>query len=250
MSETTNLEKIKARILNLRRLAKGTHSIHEAEAAAKAASKYMAEFQISEAELVSRGEATAEDIDVEGEHIIYDTGRSTPWKAELAWKIAELNGLYCLKYHKSSAGRGSRYRVFGCKSDIEVALYMFQYLVGLIQELVDAAHPAGNIFVDDEGRLRNKRGVNPEKESWALGCVRGFVDKMNAERNAVLRSGSSGAMVLVSNKAKNAEEAYLNKNPEAKIGKAAASKAQRDHLAMSRGYAKGQTISVSPSLKS
>ncbi len=250
-------EKIIDRIRNLRNLANKNPNKHESEAAASAAAKYMAEFQISEAELVSRGEAIAEGIELDEDHCIYETGRATPWKAELAFGVAKLNGLFCLKYairHSETHRQGSRFRVFGRKSDIAVAIYMFEYLVVTIQELVNAEYPAGNFGADSSGRLGAKRGVNPLKESWALGCVRGFLSKMNAEKEAVLRSGSSAAMVLVSNKAQEAEDAYVaaHNRERAALGKrktkgfhsGGGSKAQTDHEAMSKGYVKGQTLTV------
>lgn len=264
-TDKAKYEKILDRIRSLRNLAHKNPEKKEAEAAASAAAKYMAEFQISEAELVSRGEAVAEGIELNEDHCIYETGRSTPWKAELAWGISKLNGLFCLKYqirHSGTHRQGSRYRVFGRKSDIAIALYMFEYLVSTIQALVDAEYPAGNFGVDDEGRLVKKRGVNPLKESWALGCVRGFLAKMNTERDAVLRTGSSAAMVLVTNKADEAREAYIKANTKpvdpdaapkrgrkkALFGKVAASKAQSDYDAMSKGYVKGQTLTVARGL--
>jgi hypothetical protein len=67
-------EKIIDRIRNLRNLANKNPNKHEAQAAASAAAKYMAEFQISEAELVSRGEAIAEGIEIDEDHCIYETG--------------------------------------------------------------------------------------------------------------------------------------------------------------------------------
>ncbi len=254
-------EKVIDRIRRLYALAANNKNKHEHEAAASAAAKYMAEFQISEAELVSRGEAVAEGIELDEDHCIYETGRSTPWKAELAWGVAKLNGLFCLKYqirHSGTHRQGSRYRVFGRKSDIEIAIYMFEHLVSTIQTLVDAEYPAGQYVVDDEGRLVQKRGVNPLKESWATGCVRGFLTKMNVEKDAVLRSGSSGAMVLVSNKEKEAENAYIarhnaqresrGKRKTKAFHSGGGSKAQTDHEAMSKGYAKGQTLTVARGL--
>lgn len=249
--EKTKREKIKDRILHLKKLAGNNPSKIEAEAAARAAAKFMAQHQITEAELVARGEQESEAIELDAEHTIYESGRSTPWKAELAWGISKLNGLFCLKFpirDSATHRRGSRYRVFGRKSDIEIGIYMFEHLVRTIQTLADAEYQGSQFVVDANGRLGAKRGINPEKESWALGCVRGFLAKMNVERDAILSQGSSAAMVIVTNKAKEAEDAYVKKTGQ-KFGTTAPSRAQRDATAMSRGYIKGQILSVNPGLK-
>lgn len=238
MSEPSKREQIILRIQRLRKLAESTHSKNEKESAMTQAARLIAEYQLAEAEIEAQTGKAAEDDDITEGVIIYETGRSTPWKAELVWGLAELNNVFALMFpirDSISHKRGSRYRVFGKRTDMEITKYMFDTLVTMITELGELYVPVGK-----------SRGVNPERESWCLGCVRGFYAKMKAERASVMQNATSAAMVLV-NRREQIKKAYETRH-ESKIRTVAASKAQRNQDALNSGFRKGQTLNVNPGM--
>ena len=238
MIEPTKVEKVINKIKALRAVANSTHSKAEKETAITLAAKLIAEYQLSEAEVEAQTGKAAEQDDLKEGTIVYETGRTTPWKSELVVGLSELNNVFCLKFpirDSVSHKQGSRYRVFGRRSDSEICKYMFDYLREVIEELVDDYVPGGR-----------KRGINPERESWCLGCVRGFLFKMKQERQGVLQLASSSAMVLV-NRQEQLKEAWMEAN-DRKIRSTAASKAKHQADTFQSGFRKGQTLEVNAGL--
>lgn len=243
MRDEQKLQKIIGRIQQLRAQAKSTHSKHEREACIQIASKLIAEYQLQECELEVR-DGTKDEFytNMEGDfNILFEAGRASAWKAQLASGVADINGLYALQCqvrNSSTHRRGSRFRVFGRKGDIELAKYMFGFLLETIIELSEMYIPG-----------RHMRGVNPERESWCLGCVHGFLAKMRAEKQYVLQAATSTAMVHLANRTAESEAAFFDANPKIKIGSSTGSKAQHNVDAFSSGYKKGQTLSINKGLK-
>jgi len=236
------VESVISKINALRKIADSTHSKAEKETALAMAAKLIAQYQLEEAEIqASTGKATEEDDLINGQ-VIYETGRVTPWKMKLAWEVPKLNNTMALKFenirNETSHKRGSRFRVFGRPSDIAITQYMFDYLIKLIGELSFDYVPGSN---------NGKRGVNPARESWCLGCVEGFIAKMRGERKAVMLNASSAAMVLVGNRSEDITEAYKVRHGIKKIRTVAPSKAQIVGTYES-GFRKGQTITVNTAL--
>lgn len=234
------LQKIILRINQLRAISQSTHSKAESETCLKLVAKLLAEYQLDEATIEAETGKVNDPIDLDGEHIIYESGRITVWKSELALGIAELNGLFI--YNAIVRGgishrKQSRYRIIGKTSNIQVALYMWEYLSGEITRLASDYVPGGS-----------KRGVNPERESWMLGCVRGFLAKMKAEKENTMKQATSAAMVLVSNQAKEAEEAFKKKTGIVLGRSSYRSQAQHNADSYSSGYRKGQTLNVNPGM--
>jgi hypothetical protein len=226
----------------LRKIADSTHSKAEKETCMQLAAKLIAQHQLEEAELaVTQGNA-GEPIDCDSEHIIYESGRRRQWKAELAVGIASLNGLYLYnaqvrnaKTHRHSL----RFRVIGRQSDIEIAIYMMGYLTQMITDLSLDYVP---------GNKDTKRGVNPERESWSLGCVRGYLAKMRAEKDAVNRLATSTALVFIGNKAAEAEEVFLKKSGIKMVKSSYRSHAKTSAELYDSGFKKGQTLNVNQGL--
>lgn len=230
------LQKVIARINQLRAISKSTHSRAEAETTLQLAAKLIAQYQLDEATIETETGKVEDPLDLDGEHIIYESGRIVQWKSELAIGVAELNGLYL--YNARVRGREShryqtRYRIIGKKSNIAIGLYMFEFLVATIQELVNDYVPG----------TTGKRGVNPDREQWCLGCVRGFLDKMKAEKREVMKQATSTALVFVGNQAKEAEDAFKKKTGIKLVASSYRPQGQtRDTYGS--GYKKGQTITV------
>lgn len=236
-------EKVIGKINALRKIADSTHSKAEKETCMQLAAKLIAEHQLEEAELAVTQGNTGEPIDLETESIIYESGRINQWKSELAVGIAELNGLFILNAQIRNAEthrKGNRYRVIGRQSDVEIALYMMAYLTEMIANLSYDYVPGGR---------DKKRGVNPERESWSLGCVRGYLAKMKAQKDAVNKAATSTALVFIGNKALEAEQAYMTKHKIKKMGVSTyRPQGQRNADAEASGYRKGQTLTVNQGL--
>ena len=241
--EESKTQRVIGKINALRNISTSTHSKAEKETCMTLAAKLIAEHQLSEAELAVTDGNTGEPIDLESESIIYESGRINQWKSDLACGIAELNGLFIMnaKVRNSETHRkGNRYRVIGRRSDVELALYMMSYLVKLIDELSYDYVPGGS---------SKKRGICPERQSWSLGCVRGYLAKMRAERDAVNRAATSTALVFIGNKVAEAKSAYMTKAGITRIGASSyRPQGQTNTETFNSGYRKGQTLSVSQGL--
>jgi hypothetical protein len=234
------IQKMIARINQLRAISKSTHSRAEAETTAALAAKLIAEYQISEAQIEAETGKTNDPLDLDGEHIIYETARTTEWKRQLANGIADLNGLFIYNATvrgKESHRKQSRFRIVGKVSAIQVAQYMWSYLVETITSLADDYVPP-----------TNKRGVNPDREQWCLGAVRGFLDKMNAAKKEALKLSTSAAMVLVNNAAQEAEQAFLKKTGIKLRYVTHVSHAQKREDMYASGYKQGQKLNVNPGM--
>ncbi len=241
--EESKTAKVIGKINALRKIADSTHSKAEKETCMTLAAKLIAEHQLSEAELAVKDSSLGEPIDLDSESIIYESGRINQWKSELACGIAALNGLFIMNAqvrNDTSHRLGNRYRVIGRKSDVEIALYMMAYLQTMIADLGYDYVPTGR---------DTKRGVNPERESWCLGCVRGYLKKMNDAKDAVNKAATSTALVFIGNKVLEAKTAYMAKAGITKMGKSNyRSHAQRNEETFASGFRKGQTLSVTQGL--
>lgn len=251
----TKLDKVIGQIRQLRKISESTHSRAEAETTLAIAAKLIAQHQVSEAELQSDPANQGDDpIDTEKETILYESGRIVPWKSTLAVQLAKLNGLFL--YNATVRGgknhrQVSRYRIIGRRSDIAITVFMMEYLLGEIERLADAhVNRSGNAYVvDASGKLVKRRGINPQKESWCVGCVSGFISKMEAEKAEVEKTASTTAMVFIGNKAKEAEDAYKSSSGAVKlVASTKKSKAQINAENYHAGFAAGQKLSVNKGL--
>lgn len=240
--EPTKLQKVIAKIQALRNISESTHSKAEKETCLGLVAKLIAEHALSEAELIQNPGSVGEPIDLDSESIIYESKRMTAWLGELAVGLAKLNGLFIFNAVVRNADthrKANRYRVIGRRSDIELALYMMSYLTKLIEDLSwDYVPKSGDA----------KRGVNPERESWRLGCTRGYLDKMKAERDAVNKSGTSAALVFIGNKVLEAKQAFIAKTGMHLSKGTYHSKASHNDDTFNSGYRKGQSLTVADGL--
>lgn len=238
--EPAKIQKIIARIQQLRAISQSTHSKAEAETTLQIAAKLIAEYQVSEAELQASGKGD-DTIDLDSESIIYESGRLRQWKHELARGIANLIGLFiynAIVRNAKTHRKGNRYRIIGRKSDVEIALYMMSYLVSEIERLVVNYIPVGQ-----------HRGINPERESWSLGCVHGFLTKMQDERDAVNKTATSTALIFIGNKAKEAENAWKVKTGNRLSQNNYKPQGQCNYDTFQAGYQQGQKFSINAGLK-
>lgn len=240
MESDSKVARVIQKIRALLKLSESTHSQAERESAMSLAQELIAQYQVAQADIDAANGKAEEQDDLEGK-VIFESARASGWKSELAFAVASLNNTFCLKFSgvrgEASHKRGSRWRVFGKPSDIEITQYMFESLVTTITELSKQYVPFG---------LR--RGVNPERESWALGCVRGFITKMTQAKAGVLATANqSTAMVLV-NRPKEIEGKVLANDKTLKLRAGVPSKAQIKNTAFQSGFQKGGTLSVNPGM--
>lgn len=231
------------KINKLRVLAKNNTSPQEAEAAAKAAEKLIAEFQVSEAELAAAN-PQAVSINLSGAPL-YETSRKTAWKDFLAWQLAKLNGCFCLVWYerpRQSKKRGkSVYRVYGTNEDIQLTLYVFNFCVEEIGRMADMFAPSLH------------RGVDTYRANFCAGMAKGIVDKMEEQRQETFRQASSTAMVWLGNKSGAAEDAWKKANPkeaEKMTNDNYRSGITRDEYAFSAGYETGKDVEINKALGS
>ncbi len=237
-------DSIIAKIQKLISLSKGTHSRHESEVAMAMATRLMMEHQITEAQLQVDTSQVNDPLDLTGNKVVYETKKINLWKNNLVAGLAELNGLFVLVSQPrdpESHRKVSRYQLIGKESAIQITIYMFDAIVAEIGRWADVEVPS-----------RGKRGVSPERESYSLGCVNGFIAKMMAEKNEALKKATSQAMVLIKNQADDAKKAWMIANNRKKDLKETSyrSKATISSSYEDKGFARGQTMNVNQGLGS
>lgn len=183
----SDIQSVLEKVRKLRTLATSSN-LNEAANAAAAAERLIAEFRISEAQLSS--ERNISQPIIRAQSYLYETGKITQWKSDLALKLSNHYGVYVYNELGSSAtGRKtSKYVMMGRESDIQILQYVFDYLMKEIVRLAD-------ICVFTYGR-----GVSVERNSFCLGAVDGIMNKLRAEKDAQESVATSAAMVLLNNR--------------------------------------------------
>ena len=166
----------------------------EAAAAASMAEKIMRKYQIDNADLISKelnaGHGMAERV-TQANMKRDDPKRpplqkNPPWAGWLAYRVAKLNG--CETRYGWSHDKGALVVFCGYDSDVEVAKYMFDYLVGA---LINAMR------VYQKGMSRAKAQSN----SYRLGFILAMcasVQRLAAEKEAEMQQAVSSRALVVS----------------------------------------------------
>lgn len=195
------LNAVIAKINHLRGLAKSSNE-HEAAAAASIADRYIAQHQLSEADLVIKG-ATAEEINISDEYL-YKTSKLAFWRHELASIICKHYGctFYTTHLKDPNTARGTvkAFRMVGCQSDIQITQYMYAWLSDEIERLT---------------KLNAYGRGTTVSQNYARGCVKGIKDNLDLQRQKNQRdavaSGHSAAMILLDNRFGLAEKVMYSK---------------------------------------
>lgn len=168
-----------SKVSKLLELAKSSN-IHEATAAAIAADKLIAKFRISEEDLANH---QAEPIEQDNSYI-YESARAITWKVNLAIHLAEHYSCYIYNNIGFNAkGRQiTRLRLVGVKSDIEIAKYLFTWLVFKI-----------------EGLNKNNKGLGHiVANSFCLGAAAGvqeqLVQSKKENQEEAIKNGQEAAL--------------------------------------------------------
>jgi hypothetical protein len=248
MSATENIDSVIAKINKLRELAGHRNdNPNEAASAAAAAAILIDKFQLSEADLIIKGQQNAEPIEIIRE-ALHESGRVMQWIKELTQVLCDHYG--CTWYintefnpskvfEKTQSKKRGTIKQFICvgrKSDFEIIKYFFTWLKETINDLIVA----------------NARGMGMEySQNYGCGCVNGIRFQLANEHNKLkeeaARLNQSTAMVVLDKRAVEAE-AFLRAT--IKLGKAPSSKLGRNLDAFVQGTKRGKNIQLKTGLGS
>ena len=192
-----SLQDIIEKVQKLRNLSKSSN-INEATTAAALADKLISEYRLSEAEL-NTDTNSSNDILIEADNYLYESGRITTWKSNLATRLAKHYG--CALYNDWTTHNYrmySRYKLVGKKSDIEIVNYMFSWLQSEITRLILK-----------EGKGKGKVFCN----SYCLGAVAGISHQLEQNKKDQTKTAEQTnqmtALVALNNRHKQAED-FMN----------------------------------------
>jgi hypothetical protein len=184
------IEKI-SRLLDLAK----SSNIHEATAAAIAADKLIAKFRISEQELLNHKESPVE----QDTGFIYESARAITWKYNLAVALAKHYScfIYDACGFSENNRKVTRLRLTGVKSDIDIAKYMFTWLVLEIDRLNKVNKGRGHIVCN----------------SFCLGAAEGIKQQLAQSKKENLEEAVNNGQIVAIEKLDqryNCAEALVN----------------------------------------
>ena len=195
-ASTTILEKI----CHLKGLA-GSSNPNEAAAAAAAADKLIQKYRIDEAEL-KMVESSTDFESEDSDFVLYESGRRTMWKSDLACLLAHHYG--CAVWIDNGY-RKKQYRLVGIKSDMEIVNYMFSWLIKEIDMLT-------KMFCTGLGHVYSR--------SYSEGVVAGIRNQLNkTKREAAMQYSGTTALACIDQRLDRSTEAMykLHNLKKAKI---------------------------------
>lgn len=199
---------------------------NEAMTAAAIANKLIEQHRLSEADL------NGDDVIVEDHDPIYHTGRVTQWKKYLAVSLAHHYGCAIYNSYELNKRKYSQFKLFGRQSDIDIAKYMFNWLVVKCQELSDKhAKGKGHVYVS----------------SYCLGFASGVIAKLKESKNEAQDGASSSAITLINSRTD--ESIKVLKNTIEFNGKDSNTSASKINFsAYATGHKKGKSIQLTTPL--
>lgn len=182
--------KIIERVRRLLAMAADVSSEHEAAIAARRATKLMREYNLSMAEVIAedirKNDSAIGDEDLS--NVTYKT-RIPQWLQSLAVTIADL---FSCKIMIRRDTEGQRYiRIYGYKTDIEVAKYVFMYLMERVNHFAFLRWEENYIKLMKEGFS----GTSWKRE-YMLGMVVGLKPRL-ADLYASNDASSSNALIVL-----------------------------------------------------
>jgi hypothetical protein len=204
-----NTSKIVEKVRDLLALSKSSNE-HEAAAAAAAAERLISKYQLDEAEINASPESEEQRPD-EFPEPIYVSSRRTAWRSNLACALARHYD--CAVYIQTGysgdtkRNRTSRYKLVGRSEDCQLAIFMFNWISAEVDKLAGW----------------NAKGRGYEfSQSYCEGVVHGVLLKMREERETAKQAATSAALVVLDNRAKEADVAlaklHAKLNPSAALG--------------------------------
>jgi hypothetical protein len=164
--------------------------------------------------------------------VLYESGRVTAWKRNLAQKLSKHYG--CMLWNEATIGSNdrklSRYRLVGVQSDIEIVRYMFTWLSSEIERL-------SKIHCTGMGHIYS--------QSYCEGAVSGIshqLDKMKQEQNiAANQTGQTTALACLDERLSKAEKTLYSLHNNLRSVKTY-SHAKHDGAAYNLGVNVGKSI--------
>lgn len=162
---------------------------HEAQLAAAKASDLMMRHNIAMAEVTSHSGNDSEEWVTED---VYSSGRASVEEIFVSTLLQKFFFVQPISF-RDRKSKITTLRFFGDKSNVEVAKYVYEYLNRTFKELWNLT------CIENFYDVKYKR-------TFYQGVYVGFEEKLNKERESMLRADlkSSNALVLVGNKIKNA----------------------------------------------
>lgn len=237
----TPLSKISEKIRKILALSKSSNA-QEASNAAALAQKLMQEHKLTEADV---SDLTSDGSDIT-EVSLGSEGFLASWKFALVSVTARAFFCEAIALRtKTATGTKRVVKIVGRKNDMEIAAYVFAYLVKEIDRLAAAEI---NLISEDPDLSEQlpTADVRAYKDSYRRGAAMGIANKLKHDTTEFARS-SEKAMVVVK---KSSEEVhrFMNNKYSPKIADIDMDKTSKPSLsekfAMARGYDAGSQISI------
>lgn len=198
---------------------------NEAATATALANKLIDQYRLSEADL---NQELNDNPLMEDSGFLYETGKITRWKSNLASVIVKHYG--CAAFNSVIYPNGrkvSRYKLVGRKQDIEIAKYMFNWLLLECLRLSELnAKGNGRVFVS----------------SYCEGFVSGLGTKLKESRKEAGEGFASSAMVKLDSREKESFD-FMMANYKLKDAKAQ-SQRRVDGEAFRKGFDEGKKVNL------
>lgn len=212
----------------------------EADGAMQAASRLLAQHNLSMADIVSTQSVSA---DVWTEELTFKTGR---WTAIHNLAYGVVSEFCCVKRQfMMSSGVQRRIRnlyLFGLRDNVETAKFMFIVLLGNFDGLWQ------NYYARSQCDLK-------DKYSYIFGVAAGFSDKMRAERMKFSveqdiqdNRASGGTAIMLSSVMEKTELAFRGKHPNLKTANITFGVSNNSDDARNAGYQAGQQLNINRSI--
>lgn len=205
---------------------------NEAAAAAAKANELLDKHRLSLADLETSIEEDVEVAEEDNEYL-YQTGRTTPWKVELANVLTEHYGVI---YYNEVAWKNGRhftqYRMVGRPSDMSIVKYMYAWLSMEVERLSkQEAKGKGRVYVG----------------SYQKGFVAGVASQLRLSRIEIRKEASSSALVKIDARGSEAEAMLQKLHPKLKYVEDKSS-VQINYHAFGLGKKRGEEIHLGTSL--
>lgn len=214
-----------------------SNNVHEAAAAAAAANVLIAKHRISEEE-INAADASKKEDPSESPVFLYETGRVTMWKQNLAMMLARHYG--CALWDNATTGdngrKVTRLQIVGIKSDTDIVHYMFSWLTNEIERLSKIyGRGKGHVFA----------------QSYCDGAVAGIREQLTASAQAIkaqaAQDGQSAAIVRLDNRVQESLTTLYKLHTNLRTTRVVSYR-RKDVSAFDQGVRSGRNIQLSKGL--
>jgi hypothetical protein len=235
MTTTENQEAILRRIAKLLAIAQDDRANpEEAAAAAGMAERIMRKYQIENADVIVASLKAGNDMETADSVATAKTNgtkveRTPPWAQWLAVAIAGLNNTGARNTLMADGQAGIRF--YGFKADVQVAKFMFDYLVATTNRLCVQYRSSV------EYQIGGRRVMNSYRQGVSMGIL-AAVRKQTQAKTAEAQTSSSGTSLMVVKQQAIAER--FGSVFKTKTGKSSVSRGD----SFAKGYVDGRSVDV------